>query len=58
MAVYDAMNQLRSDVCTVCIGTAASMGAFLLSGAKGKRFAAKCSDYDPSTVRRYSRESQ
>lgn len=40
MTVYDAMNQLRSDVCTVCIGTAASMGAFLLSsGAKGKRFA-------------------
>ena len=40
MTVYDAMNQLRSDVCTVCIGTAASMGAFLLSsGAKGKRVA-------------------
>ena len=40
MTVYDAMNQLRSKVCTVCIGTAASMGAFLLSsGAKGKRFA-------------------
>lgn len=40
MTVYDAMNQLRSDVCTVCIGTAGSMGAFLLSsGAKGKRFA-------------------
>jgi len=34
------MNQLRSDVCTVCIGTAASMGEHLLSsGAKGKRFA-------------------
>ena len=40
MAVYDAMNQIRSDVCTVCIGTAASIGAFLLSsGDKGKRFA-------------------
>lgn len=40
MTVYDAMNQLRSKVCTVCIGTAASMGAFLLSsGAKGKRLA-------------------
>ncbi len=40
MTVYDAMNQLRSKVCTVCIGSAASMGAFLLSsGAKGKRLA-------------------
>ncbi len=40
MAIYDAMNQIRSEVCTVCIGTAASMGAFLLSsGTKGKRYA-------------------
>nr|WP_250126199.1 ATP-dependent Clp protease proteolytic subunit [Chroococcidiopsis sp. CCMEE 29] len=40
MAIYDAMNQLRPDVSTVCIGTAASIGAFLLSsGAKGKRYA-------------------
>jgi len=40
MAVYDAMNQLRPDVSTVCIGTAASIGAFLLSsGTKGKRYA-------------------
>jgi ATP-dependent Clp protease protease subunit len=40
MAIYDAMNQIRSDVCTVCIGTAASMGSFLLSsGTKGKRYA-------------------
>ncbi len=31
MAVYDTINQIRSDVITVCIGTAASMGAFLLS---------------------------
>lgn len=32
------MNQIRPDVCTICIGLAASMGAFLLSaGAKGKR---------------------
>jgi ATP-dependent Clp protease, protease subunit len=40
MTVYDAINQIRSDICTVCIGTAASMAAFLLSsGTKGKRYA-------------------
>ena len=40
MAIYDTMNYIKCNVCTVCIGMAASMGAFLLSsGAKGKRFA-------------------
>ena len=40
MAIYDTMNYIKCDVCTTCIGMAASMGAFLLSGgAKGKRFA-------------------
>lgn len=40
MAIYDTMNYIRSDVATICIGQAASMGAFLLSsGAKGKRYA-------------------
>ena len=40
MAIYDTMNYIRCDVSTICIGMAASMGAFLLSsGAKGKRFA-------------------
>lgn len=40
MAIYDTMNYIKCDVSTVCIGMAASMGAFLLSaGAKGKRFA-------------------
>jgi len=40
MAIYDTMNYLRADVQTICIGTAASMGAFLLAaGAKGKRIA-------------------
>ncbi|MCK2000156.1 ATP-dependent Clp protease proteolytic subunit [[Brevibacterium] frigoritolerans] len=40
MAIYDTMNFIKPDVSTVCIGLAASMGAFLLSsGAKGKRFA-------------------
>ena len=38
MAIYDTMRFIRSDVATICIGQAASMGAFLLSaGAKGKR---------------------
>ncbi|MDR3163070.1 MAG: ATP-dependent Clp endopeptidase proteolytic subunit ClpP [Helicobacteraceae bacterium] len=40
MAIYDTMNYIRPDVATICIGQAASMGAFLLScGAKGKRHA-------------------
>ncbi len=40
MAIYDTMNHIRCDVSTICIGMAASMGAFLLSGgAKGKRMA-------------------
>ena len=39
MAIYDTMNYIKCDVCTICIGLAASMGAFLLSsGTKGKRF--------------------
>jgi ATP-dependent Clp protease protease subunit len=38
-AIYDTMNYIRPDVVTICIGQAASMGAFLLSsGAKGKRY--------------------
>ena len=40
LAIYDTMNYVKCDVSTICIGLAASMGAFLLSsGAKGKRFA-------------------
>lgn len=40
MAIYDTMQFIKPDVSTICIGMAASMGAFLLSGgAKGKRFA-------------------
>ena len=39
MAIYDTMNFIKSDVSTLCVGFAASMGAFLLAaGAKGKRF--------------------
>ncbi len=40
MSIFDTMNYIKPDVCTICIGQAASMGAFLLSsGAKGKRYA-------------------
>ncbi|MCL2577134.1 MAG: ATP-dependent Clp endopeptidase proteolytic subunit ClpP [Defluviitaleaceae bacterium] len=40
MAIYDTMNHVKCDVSTICVGMAASMGAFLLAGgAKGKRFA-------------------
>lgn len=39
MAIFDTMNYIKCDICTICIGLAASMGAFLLSsGTKGKRF--------------------
>lgn len=39
-AIYDTMNYIKCDVCTICMGMAASMGAFLLSGGtKGKRMA-------------------
>jgi len=38
LGIYDTMNHIRPDVCTICCGVAASMGAFLLgAGAKGKR---------------------
>lgn len=38
LGIFDTMNQIRPDVCTICLGLAASMGAFLLSaGVKGKR---------------------
>lgn len=40
MAIYDTMNYIKCDVSTICVGMAASMGAFLLAGGtKGKRFA-------------------
>lgn len=40
MGIYDTMNYIKSDVCTICVGMAASMGAFLLAaGTKGKRYA-------------------
>ena len=45
MSIYDTMNYIKCDVSTICMGIAASMGAFLLSaGAKGKRYALPNSD--------------
>ena len=45
MSIYDTMNYIKCDVSTICMGMAASMGAFLLSaGAKGKRYALPNSD--------------
>ena len=39
LSIYDTMNYIKPDVCTICVGQAASMGSFLLScGEKGKRF--------------------
>lgn len=47
MAIYDTMQHIKPDVSTICVGMAASMGAFLLNaGAKGKRLAAEQRDYD------------
>ena len=47
MAIYDTMQYIKCDVSTICIGLAASMGAFLLSsGTKGKRLAQR-RDHDP-----------
>ena len=40
MAIYDTMQYIKSDVCTICVGLAASMGSVLLAaGTKGKRYA-------------------
>ena len=53
MAIYDTMQFIKCDVSTICIGMAASMGAFLLAaGAQGKRFALPPQrDHDPSASR-------
>ena len=49
MAIYDTMKYIKCDVSTVCIGMAASMGAFLLAGgAKGKRFALRNAEFGGS----------
>ena len=58
MAIYDTMNYIKSDVSTICIGIAASMGAFLLSsGKKGKRYILPNSEIISSTIRWCSRSS-
>ena len=55
MAIYDTMQYIKCDVSTICVGLAASMGAFLLSsGAKGKRIAAERRYYDPPALCRYA----
>ena len=52
MAIYDTMQYIKCDVSTICLGMAASMGAFLLAGgAKGKRSSA-FHYHDPSAIRR------
>ena len=53
LAIYDTMQYIKCDVSTICIGLAASMGAFLLSGGtKGKEICiTKCRDYDTSAFR-------
>ena len=53
MMIYDTMQYIKCDVSTICMGLAASMGAFLLSGGtKGKTSGpAKRRDYDPSALR-------
>lgn len=50
--IYDTMNYIKCDVSTICVGMAASMGAFLLAGGtKGKEnCASKFRDYDPSAI--------
>ena len=52
MAIYDTMQYIKCDVCTYCIGMAASMGSFLLAGGdKGKKICpASCGNYDSSAV--------
>ena len=53
LAIYDTMNYIKCDVSTICIGMAASMGAFLLAGgAKGKRMAQRRCDDSPALRRR------
>ena len=58
-AIYDTMQYIKCDVSTICMGMAASMGAFLLSsGAKGKRFALPNSEimiHQPAAARRVRR---
>ena len=49
LAIYDTMQYIKPDVSTICIGMAASMGAFLLSsGTKGKRLALRHGQVDPA----------
>lgn len=57
LAIYDTMQYIKCDVSTICIGLAASMGAFLLAGGKKRKAygASKCRDYDSPAIRRGQR---
>ena len=48
MAIYDTMKFIKCDVSTICIGMAASMGAFLLAGGTKGKSPPECGNYDPS----------
>ena len=55
MAIYDTMQYIKCDVSTICIGMAASMGAFLLVGCQGQAVrTAQRGDHDPPALCRYS----
>ena len=54
LAIYDTIKYVKSDVVTICVGLAASMGAFLLAaGTKGKKCTTSQQNNDPSTAWRY-----
>ncbi len=59
MAIYDTMQYIKPDVSTICVGSAASMGAVLLTaGAKGQTLCvASCTRYDSPTIRWCTRAS-
>jgi len=53
LAIFDTMNYIKPDISTICIGQAASMGAFLLSAGKKETICfAKFQNNDPSAIRR------
>lgn len=60
MAIYDTMQYIKPDVSTICVGMAASMGAFLLSSRnEGKALcASECRNYDSSAARRSERSGR
>ena len=59
LGIFDTMNHIKPDICTICVGLAASMGAFLLSAGHSRETDefAEFSDYDSSAVGRGARTS-